>query len=131
MAVAEIDGFDAWRAAQEGRDLDPLAELLHRPAWMADAACRERPEIEFRSDDDDGMAARAKAVCGRCLVREDCLAWALAHDEPTGVWGSLTRQERTGRDPSTAEGISAELRALGLGYREIAAELTAAGVEAP
>ena len=29
----------------------------------------------------------AKALCGRCPARLDCLAGALAREEPWGVWG--------------------------------------------
>lgn len=32
-------------------------------------------------------AARAKAICARCVVKELCLARAIARAEPYGVWG--------------------------------------------
>jgi WhiB family redox-sensing transcriptional regulator len=31
--------------------------------------------------------ARAKAICGKCLLAEDCLQGALDREEPWGVWG--------------------------------------------
>lgn len=31
--------------------------------------------------------ARAKAICGKCALRERCLSDALAREEPWGVWG--------------------------------------------
>jgi hypothetical protein len=31
--------------------------------------------------------ARAKAICGRCALREQCLREALDREEPWGVWG--------------------------------------------
>jgi hypothetical protein len=31
--------------------------------------------------------ARAKAICARCGLREQCLADALEREEPWGVWG--------------------------------------------
>ena len=31
--------------------------------------------------------ARAKAICGKCALRESCLADALDREEPWGVWG--------------------------------------------
>ncbi|WFB88476.1 MULTISPECIES: WhiB family transcriptional regulator [Streptomyces] len=40
------------------------------------------------------QTARAKAVCRRCLVREQCLAWALRHEEADGIWGGTTEGER-------------------------------------
>jgi WhiB family redox-sensing transcriptional regulator len=35
----------------------------------------------------------AKAVCGRCVVSDDCLAYAL-RVMPDGIWGGTTREER-------------------------------------
>jgi hypothetical protein len=31
--------------------------------------------------------ARAKAICGKCALRERCLSEALEREEPWGVWG--------------------------------------------
>ena len=31
--------------------------------------------------------ARAKAICGKCALRESCLADAIDREEPWGVWG--------------------------------------------
>jgi hypothetical protein len=36
----------------------------------------------------------AKAICRSCVVREECLDWAIDKDEPAGVWGGLTEKER-------------------------------------
>lgn len=72
-----------------------LLELIHaaRPAWMADAACREHPEVEFfptRGERTDP----AKAVCSGCLVRPACLAYATEHREAHGIWGGVSERER-------------------------------------
>lgn len=31
--------------------------------------------------------ARAKAICARCALRQECLSEALEREEPWGVWG--------------------------------------------
>ncbi len=36
----------------------------------------------------------AKAVCKGCVVREDCLEYALANGEKFGIWGGLSERER-------------------------------------
>lgn len=36
----------------------------------------------------------AKSVCQGCVVREDCLEYALAHGEKFGIWGGLSERER-------------------------------------
>jgi WhiB family redox-sensing transcriptional regulator len=39
--------------------------------------------------------AGAEAVCARCEVRSECLAFALATWQPYGVWGRTSPEERT------------------------------------
>ena len=36
----------------------------------------------------------AKAVCQGCIVREDCLEYALTNREKFGIWGGLSERER-------------------------------------
>lgn len=36
----------------------------------------------------------AKAVCRACVVREDCLEYALVNGEKFGIWGGLSERER-------------------------------------
>jgi len=33
-------------------------------------------------------------VCRGCVVREDCLEYALANGEKFGIWGGLSERER-------------------------------------
>lgn len=64
---------------------------------MADAACAEHPELEFVLLPGGVGTARIeqrKAVCRRCLVRQECLNYALADSDLTGVWGTTTTRER-------------------------------------
>jgi WhiB family redox-sensing transcriptional regulator len=71
-----------------GLDLLPL-----RPAWMRDALCREHPEVSFFIE-RGGAVAAAIAVCSDCLVRAECLRYALDHDERDGIWGGTTPAQR-------------------------------------
>jgi WhiB family transcriptional regulator, redox-sensing transcriptional regulator len=43
--------------------------------------------------DPGGSVKKAKAICGRCDVRERCLDFALENGEH-GVWGGTTAEER-------------------------------------
>ena len=66
--------------------------------WTDDAACRGAdPEI-FYPVGFTGPALRqeetAKQICAGCVVRSDCLAWALRAGEPDGIWGGTTPEER-------------------------------------
>lgn len=62
--------------------------------WRERAACQHTdPRLFFGYR----HAAAAKAVCGGCPVADECLAYALANQEPVGVWGGLTVEERQRR----------------------------------
>ena len=63
------------------------------PAWQRDGACVEHPETEwFPSKGRPG--GQAKAVCRRCLVRCECLAFALDEQIDAGIWGGSSARER-------------------------------------
>ena len=62
-------------------------------SWRQRGACRGLdPDIFYPVADED--AARAKAICDICPVREPCLEYALANREHEGVWGGATERER-------------------------------------
>ena len=68
--------------------------------WTERAACHEPgvdPELFFPVSESGlaaGEAAAAKAICARCPVAAECLAWALRAGEPAGIWGGTTPEER-------------------------------------
>ncbi len=61
--------------------------------WKARANCLGvDPDLFFP---ERGMSTReAKEVCRGCVVREDCLEYALANGEKFGIWGGLSERER-------------------------------------
>jgi WhiB family redox-sensing transcriptional regulator len=75
-------------------------EFDHLPeqGWAEQAACQfEEPELFFPvSEVGPGarQVAQAKAVCARCPVRDECLAFALDHGLDHGVFGGTTPDER-------------------------------------
>jgi WhiB family redox-sensing transcriptional regulator len=69
--------------------------------WQCKAACRGADAALFfapnyfeRREEKDGREAKAKAICERCVVREECLQYALKIREPHGVWGGMNEFER-------------------------------------
>ena len=64
-----------------------------RADWKDRANCMGvDPDLFFP---ERGMSTReAKAVCRGCVVREDCLEYALANGEKFGIWGGLSERER-------------------------------------
>jgi WhiB family redox-sensing transcriptional regulator len=92
----DVDELHRQRAAAlfAGVDLPTLDELLDRPAWHADAACKEHPRTTWFPERGKD-ARRAIEVCGRCLVLDECRTWALGQpDDPAGIWGGLSGRER-------------------------------------
>lgn len=61
--------------------------------WQERAACRGiEPEIFFPISDDE--AGPAKAICGACESRTQCLLFSFQNRERYGVWGGVTEKER-------------------------------------
>lgn len=66
--------------------------------WRYRAACRsEDPELFFpvgKTGPYIEQIADAKAMCRRCPVSTECLSWALASGQDSGVWGGMDEDER-------------------------------------
>ena len=66
--------------------------------WRDKAACLTvDPELFFPIG-NTGPAVdqieKAKTVCGRCTVSEQCLQYALETNQDSGVWGGTSEEER-------------------------------------
>ncbi len=66
--------------------------------WVHQARCKdEDPELFFPVGTTGPAAVqteRAKAICSLCEVRGECLEWAMATGQDSGVWGGLSEDER-------------------------------------
>ena len=73
------------RVDAEPQDADDL--------WQERALCAQTdPEAFF--PEKGGSTREAKRICQGCEVRDECLDYALAHDERFGIWGGLSERER-------------------------------------
>lgn len=62
--------------------------------WHAYAACADGVDPDWFFPDVPGLAGnKAKAICRGCLVRQDCLIYAL-HRPVQGIWGGTTQSQR-------------------------------------
>ena len=60
--------------------------------WMENAVCRQTdPELWFPELGSSGRVA--KQICQQCPVLEQCLAYALEHQE-RGIWGGTSEKQR-------------------------------------
>jgi WhiB family redox-sensing transcriptional regulator len=75
-----------------------MSECIFHQDWRHQAACLdEDPELFFPIGTTGpalSQIERAKAVCARCDVRAECLAWAVETNQDAGVWGGLDEDER-------------------------------------
>ncbi|HEY1330345.1 MAG TPA: WhiB family transcriptional regulator [Actinomycetota bacterium] len=78
MAAESWDYGWQWRAACRGED----AHLFFPPSHFE------------RSEEKRGRERKARAICGGCPVRVECLDYALRVRESHGVWGGLNEAER-------------------------------------
>ncbi|HEX9504524.1 MAG TPA: WhiB family transcriptional regulator [Acidimicrobiia bacterium] len=69
--------------------------------WRTRAACRGPETALFfpptnteRREDRDARERRAKAICGGCPVRRECLQYAIGVGEMHGIWGGMNEAER-------------------------------------
>lgn len=78
--------------------MEPIQASWDSGQWRGGAACREVDPGLFFPVGVTGPAevqiADAKAVCGRCSVREICLEFALQSNQEYGVWGGMSEEER-------------------------------------
>ena len=61
--------------------------------WQSRANCMGvDPDLFFP---ERGASTReAKEVCRGCVVRDDCLEYALDNGEKFGIWGGMSERER-------------------------------------
>jgi WhiB family transcriptional regulator, redox-sensing transcriptional regulator len=128
-----------------GRYLRDVLDLpLEDVSWHEEAACRDAPNPDAWFPERGQTTARARAVCAECVVKGECLSYALEHEDAFhfGVWGGTTPKERrqlvahprdkrrrshepTGRDGGWGATRSEVGRLLDAGYSqaEVAREL--------
>jgi WhiB family transcriptional regulator, redox-sensing transcriptional regulator len=87
---ARVSRVERAKAVRELYLLDADAEEL---GWQERALCAQTdPEAFF--PEKGGSTREAKRVCLTCDVRNECLEYALGHDERFGIWGGLSERER-------------------------------------
>lgn len=87
-----IDGVTAPRLSLVVTGFDEMFESIEEQ-WQERALCAQTdPEAFF--PEKGGSTREAKRICMGCEVRDECLEYALAHDERFGIWGGLSERER-------------------------------------
>jgi WhiB family redox-sensing transcriptional regulator len=75
-----------------------LALSVADDTWRDHALCRDTDPELFFPIGTTGQAIvtqdHARRVCGDCLVKQECLDYALDTNQDSGIWGGLTEEER-------------------------------------
>jgi WhiB family redox-sensing transcriptional regulator len=81
------------REEEAGEMMEAVTEPVVDKSWQDFANCLGvDPDLFFP---ERGASTReAKEVCRGCVVREDCLEYALANGEKFGIWGGMSERER-------------------------------------
>ncbi|MCP4434499.1 MAG: WhiB family transcriptional regulator [Actinomycetia bacterium] len=70
-----------------------LEPIEPEESWQNFANCLGvDPDLFF--PERGASTKEAKSVCRACVVREDCLEYALENSEKFGIWGGLSERER-------------------------------------
>ncbi len=86
-ASSEVRPISQW-----ADDLSGLFDAVDQD-WQEQALCAQTdPEAFF--PEKGGSTRDAKRICRACPVRDECLEFALEHDERFGIWGGLSERER-------------------------------------
>jgi WhiB family redox-sensing transcriptional regulator len=101
MAVDSAVSRSAVEAHVPGRQsrgrLPPVNDLMKLLAedrsWQSRANCMGvDPDLFF--PERGASTKEAKEVCRGCVVKDDCLEFALRNSEKFGIWGGMSERER-------------------------------------
>lgn len=75
--------------------------MFQDTTWRVAALCRGDDAVHFfapnhmeRKEEKDLREGQARAICGKCKVRDICLDYALSVGETHGIWGGLNELQR-------------------------------------
>lgn len=75
-----------------------MMETLVTLEWRDLAACSAHdPELFFPAGESGpalGQIRLAKQICDGCIVKSECLEYAIDTNQVAGIWGGLTEDER-------------------------------------
>ena len=64
------------------------------PDWTLGACAGIGTDLFYPTHQTRDDWRTPKEMCAGCQIRDECLTWALATDEPEGIWGGLDPNER-------------------------------------
>lgn len=73
-----------------------MTRAMPPPDWMDHAACIGNHSGDWFPEGDTAteQSVRAKRICNVCVVRSECLEFALTEHIKFGIWGGMGYKER-------------------------------------
>ncbi len=68
-------------------------EINERFSWQDHANCREADQ-DLSFSRRGSLTRKARAMCAACIVKKECLEFALTKGERFGIWGGLSERQR-------------------------------------
>lgn len=72
---------------------EPTTNDANTIPWQERGICAQTDPEAFYPE-KGGSTKEAKKICRGCEVRQECLDYALDHDERFGIWGGYSERER-------------------------------------
>ena len=75
---------------------DPIYPVIRQPGWQSKAACKGLDPNDFipEKKHPKDTIHYDRTVCDNCIVKAQCLDYALANRAEKGLWGGTSPKER-------------------------------------
>ena len=77
----------------EGLTESQLPLRIKGDAWQEFSHCIGE-DLDMFMPERGASTDAAKAICAKCVVREECLEYSIVNKEQFGIWGGLDERER-------------------------------------
>ena len=77
-----------------GTPIFPIHPYDENPNWTQHASCKGSTALFYPERGDNATVRKAKLICTTCPIQQQCLEYALYHNEHIGIWGGYTDRER-------------------------------------
>jgi len=92
-SITSADAFYAALMSPAGDMCTDVHTLLGRPPWMVHGNCRGANQDPFFPERGGAVDRSWRDACDGCVVRPQCLSYAVEGKEK-GNWGGTTERER-------------------------------------
>ena len=107
------------------KDFLPFVQLFEN------SACAELEDLDYFFPEGNAEEVKRlpklRAICGACIERKECLAYAIKEEIPYGIWGGKTPTERghnlKRNEKAERQKLIIKLRDQGISTEEIATKI--------